>query len=80
MEKITCANSTYIEVENRANLRFSHEENLYPQTKGVVVGNGSAAGVSLERYDISKKRSTEQRFGRNIRYRQIVLYLALWVG
>lgn len=55
LEKITCANSTYIEVENRANLRFSHEENLYPQTKGVVVGNGSAAGVSLERYDISKK-------------------------
>lgn len=55
LEKLTCSNSTYIEVENRANLRFSHEEGLYPQDKGVVIGNGSAAGVSLERYDISKR-------------------------
>ncbi|MBR2861926.1 MAG: glycosyltransferase [Clostridia bacterium] len=55
LEKTTCANSTYIEVENRANLRFSHSEGLYPESKGVVIGNGSAAGVSLERYDVSKK-------------------------
>ena len=55
LEKKTCSNSTYIEVENRANLRFSHEEKLYPESKGVVIGNGSAAGVPLERYDISKK-------------------------
>lgn len=55
LEKITCSNSTYIEVENRANLRFSHSEGLYSEKKGVVIGNGSAAGVNLEKYDVSRK-------------------------
>lgn len=55
IEKFVCANSTYIEVENRANLEFSHQEKLYPQNVGSVVWNGSACGVSLEKYNIEKK-------------------------
>ena len=55
IEKRVCRNSTVIEVENRANLEFSHKERLYPDDKGYVIWNGSASGVSLDKYDIEKK-------------------------
>lgn len=55
LEKKVCKYSTVIEVENRANLVFSHQEGLYPESKGSVIWNGSACGVSLSKYDVSKK-------------------------
>lgn len=67
IEKTVCKNSTHIEVENRANLAFSHSEGLYPTTKGTVIWNGSASGVPLDRYDITKKeewrKQTRARLG-----------------
>ena len=55
IEIMVCKNSTQIEVENRANLEFSHSEKLYPNTKGTVIWNGSASGVPLGKFDIKKK-------------------------
>lgn len=55
IEKIVCRNSTWVEPDSHGNLKFSHEEGLYPETKGSVVWNGSASGVSLDKFDISRK-------------------------
>lgn len=54
-EKLVCKLSTWVEPDSRGNLEFCHKENLYPQEKGSVVHRGSASGVSLEKFDISKK-------------------------
>lgn len=55
IEKIVCKLSTWIEPDSVSNLNFAHEENLYPQTKGSVIWNGSACGINLEKFDISQK-------------------------
>ena len=55
IEKIVCYNSTWIEPDSHGNLNFSHEEGLYPLNKGSVIWNGSASGVSFEKFNINKK-------------------------
>lgn len=54
-EKLVCALSTWIEPDSHGNLEFAHKEGLYPKDKGSVVWNGSACGINLEKFDISKK-------------------------
>lgn len=54
-EKLVCRLSTWIEPDSYSNLNFAHEQGLYPQSKGSVIWNGSACGVDLEKFDISKK-------------------------
>lgn len=54
-EKLVCSLSTSIEPDSHSNLDFSHKERLYPNNKGSVVWNGSACGVDLSKFDISKK-------------------------
>lgn len=57
IEKTVCRLSTWVEPDSRGNLRFSHEEGLYPEQKGSVIWNGSAAGVKLDKFDLSQKPS-----------------------
>lgn len=54
-EKFVCSLSTWIEPDSYSNLNFAHEQGLYPQSKGSVIWNGSACGVDLEKFDITKK-------------------------
>lgn len=54
-EKTVCTLSTCIEPDSKSNLDFSHNEKLYPKNKGHVIWNGSACGVNLSKFDISKK-------------------------
>lgn len=54
-EKLVCSLSTWIEPDSYSNLNFAHELGLYPQSKGSVIWNGSACGVNLEKFDITKK-------------------------
>jgi len=54
-EKLVCSLSTWIEPDSHSNLKFAHKEKLYPQQKGSVVWNGSACGVDLKKFDVSKK-------------------------
>lgn len=56
-EKLVCRISTWVEPDSRSNLRFCHEEKLYPVNKGSVVHKGSASGVSLNKFDISYKET-----------------------
>ena len=55
MEKFICKLSTWIEPDSKSNLKFSHEQGLYPEDKGSVVWNGSASGVNLQKFDICQK-------------------------
>lgn len=55
IEKIVCRCSTTIEPDSNSNLNFSISEGLYPASKGRVIWNGSASGVNLQKFDISKK-------------------------
>ena len=55
IEKTVCKFSTWIEPDSYGNLYFSHEEGLYATEKSSVVWNGSASGVDMRKFDISKK-------------------------
>ena len=55
MEKVTCLFSTNVQPDSFANLKFAIDERLYKKSKGNVIYNGSACGVDLKRFDISKK-------------------------
>lgn len=59
-EKLVCSLSTWVEPDSKSNLNFAHSEGLYPENKGSVVWNGSASGVSLEKFDINKKEQYRQ--------------------
>lgn len=55
IEKMVCKLSTWIEPDSISNLNFAHKEQLYPNEKGSVIWNGSACGIDLCKFDISKK-------------------------
>ncbi len=55
IEKTVCRLSTHVEPDSNGNLIFSQAEGLYGGEKGHVVWNGSACGVSLEKFDIARK-------------------------
>lgn len=55
IEKLICRLSTQIEPDSFGNLKFSHTERLYTRNKSSVIWNGSACGVDLQKFDITKK-------------------------
>ena len=55
IEKKTCDNSTFIEVESDNIRSFSIEEKLYTPERSCVIWNGSASGVDLTKFNVSKK-------------------------
>ena len=55
IEKLVCNLSTWVEPDSFGNLKFSHDEGLYPEEKGSVIWNGSAGGIDLGKFDISRK-------------------------
>ena len=55
IEKLVCSLSTWVEPDGFGNLKFSHEEGLYPLKKSSVIWNGSSCGVNLQRLDVSRK-------------------------
>ena len=61
LEKKTCDNSTFIEVESHNIRGFSLEEKLYAADKSCVIWNGSASGVDLNKFDVFKKPCWRER-------------------
>lgn len=55
LEKLTCSLSSVIQPDSFGNLEFAAQENLYPRSKGQVVGNGSACGVDLQSFNLELK-------------------------
>lgn len=65
LERMICKNSTYIQPDSYGNLNFCRNEGLYDETNSGVIWNGSAKGVNLEKFDVSKKEMYNQEI-RNI--------------
>ena len=55
MEYFTCLLSTSVQPDSHLNKEWAIKEGLFKADKGHVLGKGSAQGVSLKRFDISKK-------------------------
>ena len=55
IEKLTCKNSTVIQPDSVGNREFCIREKLYDENKSEVIWNGSAKGVDLNVFDITKK-------------------------
>lgn len=55
MEKTICKNSTVIQPDSYGNLEFCRNEGFYNEENSYVIWNGSAKGLDLTKYDVSKK-------------------------
>lgn len=53
--KIICSCSTIIQPDSKGNLKYGIEHGLFKANKAENVYNGSACGLDLERFDISKR-------------------------
>ena len=61
LEKKTCDNSTFIEAESHNIRNFSLDEKLYNADRSCVIWNGSASGVDLNKFDISRKNCWREK-------------------
>lgn len=55
IEHMICRFSTQIQPDSKGNLEFCRKEGLYDETKSLVIWNGSAKGLDLTAFDVSKK-------------------------
>ena len=55
IEKMVCRFSTEIQPDSTGNLEFCRSIGFYDKTKSRVIWNGSAKGLDLSKFDISKK-------------------------
>ncbi len=53
--KLICKLSTQVQPDSKGNLEFGKEIGLFDVQKGGMIYNGSACGLDLQRFDISKK-------------------------
>ena len=53
--KLICKLSTHVQPDSKGNLQFGKERGLFDEKKGGVVYNGSACGLDLKKFDISKR-------------------------
>ena len=55
IERMVCRFSTHVQPDSKGNLDFCRANGLYNENKSCVIWNGSAKGLNLEAYDITKK-------------------------
>ena len=55
VEKFVCGLSTYVQPDSKSNLNFARSEGLYSEKKSSVIWNGSACGVSLDKFNVKRK-------------------------
>lgn len=55
LENHVCKNSTNIQPDSIGNLEFCRQEGLYDASKSEVIWNGSAKGLDLSVFDVTKK-------------------------
>ena len=51
IEKLVCSISTHISPDGKDNRAFAIAEGLFPESKSSIVGEGSANGIDLQRFD-----------------------------
>lgn len=55
IERMVCHYSTHVQPDSRGNLDFCRRQGLYDERKSCVIWNGSAKGLDLDAYDITRK-------------------------
>lgn len=65
IERIICLLSTQIQPDSNGNLIYCRKRRFYSKKKSRLIWNGSAKGVDLDKFDVSKK----EIYGREIRNR-----------
>lgn len=60
IERMVCSFSTQIQPDSKGNLDYCRANGLYDEKKSCVIWNGSAKGLNLEAFDISKKEKFSQ--------------------
>lgn len=65
IEKLVCRLSTQVQPDSEGNLDYCRNHGFYDQAKSNVIWNGSAKGLKLDKFDISKK----DEFSREIKAR-----------
>lgn len=55
IERTVCKFSTHVQPDSKGNLDYCREHGLYDASKSCVIWNGSAKGLNLDAFDISKK-------------------------
>ena len=55
IERMVCRFSTHVQPDSYGNLNFCREQGIYDDKKSCVIWNGSAKGLDLTAFDISKK-------------------------
>lgn len=55
IEKIICRKSTMIQPDSFGNLNYCRKNKIYPEWKSMVIWNGSAKGLDLKKFNITKK-------------------------
>ena len=56
IERMVCRFSTHVQPDSYGNLNFCREQGFYDDKKSCVIWNGSAKGLDLKAFDISKKK------------------------
>lgn len=56
IEKTVCKYSTEVQPDSSGNLNFCRKEGFYDENKSRVIWNGSAKGLDLSAFDITKKK------------------------
>ena len=67
VEKFVCSRATMIEPDSHSNLQFAISEGLYQTEKGHVIWNGSACGVDLKKFDITRREEYRQKIRSELR-------------
>lgn len=82
IERIVCALSTDVQPDSHGNLELCRRNKFYSEEKSRVVWNGSANGVNLDKFQISKKAiySAQVRKQYNIDEKALVLGFVGRVG
>ena len=55
IERMVCGLSTHVQPDSVGNLEFCRNEGFYDEKKSLVIWNGSAKGLDLTAFDVSKK-------------------------
>lgn len=55
IERMVCRFSTNVQPDSKGNLDFCRKNGLYDEKKSTVIWNGSAKGLDLSAYDITRK-------------------------
>ena len=67
IERIICKKSTFVQPDSIGNLEFCRKHKFYDASKSGLVWNGSAKGLKLSQYDVSKKaeyaKEVKQTYG-----------------